>query len=538
MKKNAISKSIFFLAMLTFFYGCQCPNSKCDSSHRATESVKINIKDDPKTLDPRKSREIISVTIAKMFFEGLTRVGKNDLPELALARSVEISPDLKKYTFSLRYSEWSNGEPLTANDFVYAWRKVLDPQFLSDNAYQLYIIKNAKGVKEGKLPAEALGIKALDPMTLEIELEKPTSYFLELLAFPICFPVSQKTDELTPNWSESPSTYVCNGPFKLKEWKHQDFIAAEKNSHYWDASHVKLNHLEMVMVAEDTELKMYQKKELDWAGSPISILPIDALPELKKSVGLQTRPLLATSFIRVNVEKSLLSNKKLRKAISMAINRKEIVDDVTQGGQIPATGLVPLSLGLQQTPYFEDGNSELARALFEEGLKEEGLSSATTPPISLTYITGERNHRIAQTIQDQLQNNCGIKIGLEPIERKVYLDRLANLDYQLAMGSWVGDYNDPINFLEVFKFKKATTNNTGWENESYVELLDQSSQTMDPDARQKILAESEKLLMEEMPIIPIYHFTMLYMQNEQLKDVLLSSLGNLDFKWAHLENAK
>lgn len=531
------SKISFALLSLILVLGaCQSSNTK-SSLTKQSECVKINLKDDPKTLDPRKSREIISITIMKMFFEGLTRIGKNDQPELALARSVEISEDLKKYTFTLRYSEWSNGEPLTANDFVYAWKKVLDPQFLSDNAYQLYVIKNAKSVKEGKLPANALGIRAIDPMTLEVELENPTPYFLELMAFPIAFPVSQKTDEENPKWSESSSSYVCNGPFRLTQWKHQDLIAAEKNLFYWDASHVKLKQLELVMVAEETELKMYRKKQLDWAGSPISVLPLDALPELKKTKGMHSKPLLGTSFIRINVEKAPFNNLKMRKAVSLAVNRSEIVEHVALGGQIPATGLVPLSLSLQSTPYFKDGDLDTASALFEEALKEEGISAEEMVPITLTYITGERNHLVAQTLQQQWRQAFGIKVQLEAIERKVYLDRLGKLDYQLAMGSWIADYNDPINFLEVFKFKKATTNNTGWENPRYIQLLEESSKIMDPDERQKVLAQSERLIMEQMPIIPVYHFTMLYMQNDKLKDVVLSSLGNIDFKWAYLDNA-
>ena len=540
MKKSKILKVLVFLGTLSLFGACQMSNSKNTAAapKQAAACVKINLKADPKTLDPRKSRDMISLTIMKMFFDGLTRIGKNNQPELALARSVEISEDLKKYIFFMRYSEWSNGEPLTANDFVYAWQKVLSPSYLSDNAYQLYVIKNAKAVKEGKLPPSELGVKAIDPMTLEVELENPTPYFLELMAFPISFPVCQKVDEENPNWPESASAYVCNGPFKLKEWKHQDLLTAEKNPFYWDASHVKLNSLEMIMVAEETELKMYRKKQLDWAGSPITFLPLDALPELKKTTEMHTRPLLGTSFIRINVDKPPFNECKIRKAFSMAVQRKEIVEHITQGGQIPATGLVPLSLGLQQSPYFPDGDSALARATFEEALKEKKLSLETLGPITLIYVSGERNHLIAQAIQQQWQKACGVKIRLEAIEGKVYYDRLAKQDYQLAMASWIGDYNDPINFLEVFKYKKATTNNTGWENAKYVELLDESSRIMDPDERLKVLSQSEQLLMEEMPIIPIFHFTMLYMQNDRLKDVVVSSLGNIDFKWAYLENAK
>lgn len=536
MKKS----KIFLLCVLcSLLAACQSASVKKAQKMKAplAAAIKINLGADPQTLDPRKARDLHAVTLTKMLFEGLTRVGKNDLPELALARSVEISPDLKKYTFYMRYSEWSNGEPLTASDFVYAWKKVLDPQFLSENAQQLYLIKNAKAVKEGTLPSDALGVQAIDPMTLEVELENPTPYFLELLAFPIAFPVSQKVDEENPQWMQSASNYVCNGPFKLKEWKHQDQITTVKNELYWDAKQVRLDEIELVMVQEQTELKMYKKKELDWVGSPLSILPLEALPELKKNGEVRSKPILGTYFLRVNVDHAPFDNLKIRRAFSLAIQRSDIVTHVIQGEQSPATGLVPVSLGLQKEPYFEDGAVELAQSLLQEGLKECQLTLEQLPTIVYSYNSGERNHLIAQAIQEQWHKILGVKVRLEAVERKVLFDKLSKQDYQLAAGSWLADYHDPINFLEVFKYKKATTNNTNWENKEYTELLDHSSTIVDPDRRLEFLAQSEKILMEEMPIMPIFHYTMLYLHENGLKDVVLTSLGNLDFKWAYLENA-
>ncbi|HSX12553.1 MAG TPA: peptide ABC transporter substrate-binding protein, partial [Rhabdochlamydiaceae bacterium] len=319
--------------------------------------------------------------------------------------------------------------------------------------------------------------------------------------------------------------------------KHQDQITTEKNELYWDVKNVRLNEIEMVMVQEDTELKMYRKKQLDWVGSPLSTLSLEALPELKKNKEVHSKPILGTYFVRINVEKPPFNNLKIRQAFSLAIQRSEIVAHVTQGEQIPATGLVPLSLGLQKQPYFEDGAADQARALLQEGLKECKLTLEQLPQITYSYNAGERNHLIAQTVQEQWNKALGIKIHLESVERKVLFDKLSKQDYQLAAGSWIADYNDPINFLEVFKYKKATTNNTNWENREYVELLDHSATVLDPDRRLQVLAQGEKILMEEMPIMPIFYYTMLYVHENQLKDVVLTSLGNLDFKWAYLENA-
>lgn len=265
--------------------------------------VRINLKDEPSTLDPRKARDLSSMSITRMLFEGLTRVGKNEKAELALANDVSWTPDVKKYTFHLRDAQWSNGDPITAFDFVYAWKKVLDPNFPSDVAFQLYVIKNAKAAKEGKVQIQEVGIHALDNKTLEIDLEYPVPYFLELVAIPVFFPINSRIDQLNSQWAEGPSSFVCNGPFRLETWKHHDCIIVNKNESYWDASSVHLSKLELVMIdTEDTELKMFEKKELDWAGSPISNLPVEAIHSLKKDHTLKTKEMLGTYFIRINVE--------------------------------------------------------------------------------------------------------------------------------------------------------------------------------------------------------------------------------------------
>lgn len=222
----------------------------------------------------------------------------------------------------------------------------------------------------------------------------------------------------------------------------------------------------------------------------------------------------------------------LRRAFALAINRKDIVDHVTQGNQIPASGLVPLSLGLQKEPYFTDASLEEARKLFSNALSSLHLTKEAFPEIKLLYASSERNHLIAQALEQQWFQAFGVRIKLEATERKVYFDRLSRQDYQLASSSWIADFNDPINFLDVFRYKKGSSNNTHWENVHYSELLQRSATIVDIDERLGLLRESEKLLIEEMPILPIFYFTMLYAQQPHLQDVILSPMGTLDFKWA------
>lgn len=546
MAQLAFKIPVVLTACSLIFSSCNSPSGpqlvSADTTEKKEErekqALRINLREEPQTLDPQRGRELSSLTLMRLLFEGLTRIGPDEKPELALADELEISEDGLTYTFGLRGVTWTNGDPLSAEDFVYAWKRVLNPSFPGDNAFQLYVIKNAKAVKEGVLPAEELGVRAIDRWSLEVKLERPTPYFLELLASPVFFPINQKVDRDNPNWAENASTYVSNGPFVLDKWKHNYQLNIKKNPNYWDKQAVHLSEIQFAMVQEETELKMFEKNELDWAGSPLSTLPVDALRDLKKQGLLYTQPFLGTYFMRTNTELLPFNDQNVRKAFALAINRRAIVEHITQGNQTPATGLVPVSLDLQEEPYFRDGNVQEARILFETALRDNGWTKETFPPVTLLYAMSQRNHLIAQAVQEQWERAFGIRIRLEGIETKVYFNRVSKQDFQIASGSWIADFGDPINFLEVFKFKKASTNNTSWGNKDFARLLDRSMETRDVKQRIRLLRKSEQLIMDAMPIIPIFHYTMLYVKNEKVKGVRLSSLGNIDFKTAYIEEEK
>jgi oligopeptide transport system substrate-binding protein len=515
--------------LLILFAGCNATQENV---------VRVNIGGEPSTLDPRKARDLHSLTVAKMLFEGLTRVNENEKAELAMAEKIDVSDDGKIYTFTLRAASWSNKDPVTAHDFVYAWTKVLHPHFPADQAFQLYVIKNAKAAKEGKVSADQIGVKALDDKTLQVELQYPVPYFLDLASLPVFFPVSQKIDETNGHWAEDLRTLVANGPFVLKEWKHNDLLRIVKNTAYWDAAHVKLKEIDLMMVAENTELKMYEKGELDWAGSPLSVIPVGSLASLKEKGDLHVKPFLATYFFRTNTESEPFQQPLMRKAFALAIKRSEIVEHVTQGGQLPATSLLPPSLHAGEAPFFLDGDTKQAQLYYEQALEALGLTRETAPEISLMYVAGERNHLIAQAVQEQWRNALGVKVQLQAVERKVFFDRISKKNFQLASGSWTADFNDGMNFLEVFKYKAGGSNNTAWESPRYRELLDLALEVNEAGERKKIFHECESILMNEMPIIPLFHYTMLYAANQKIKGVVLSNLGSIDFKWAYRDEAK
>ncbi len=519
--------------LMLLSFGCQCPSKENKAS-----IVRLNIKEEPQSLDPRRVRALSSLTLVNMLFDGLMRIGKEGKSEFAVAESVNISSDLKTYTFRLKKTFWTHGDPVKPSDFAYAWKKRLSPDFPSDTAEALYVIRNAKAAKEGRVSLDEVGIRVQGERELVVELEKPTSYFLDLVAHPSWAPISERVDEENPSWMFNAESYVCNGPFYLSSWKHQEQLILNKNPTYWDAESVHLSSLQFQMLAEETELKMFENKELDWAGSPLSTLPLDALKELKYSGALKTKTGLGTDFIRVNVEVPPLSHVALRRALGLSMNRQELVEHVMQGGQLAATGLVPSCLELQKSAYFEDANTEEAKRLFEKALSELKLTRETFPELTYLYRSSERNHLVAQAIQQQWEKSLGIRVKLEAVEGKVFFSRISKQDYQLAYGNWFGDFSDPINFLEVFKSGRGGSNNTHWENSRYAELLTLSSELAAGKERQALLGEAEKILIEEMPIIPISYMSMVYVTQPYLKDVVLSSMGQIDFKWASIEKIK
>lgn len=506
-----------------------------ETSKPVVEQVlRFNLHSEPPTADPGIAEDTTSAAVTKALFDGLTRIGPEGKPVEAVAEKIDVSSDLKTYTFALRESNWSNGEPVTAHDFEYAWKRALDPKTASNYAYQLYYIKGAEKANKGEGKLEDVGVKALDDKTLQVELENPTPFFLELTAFQTYFPVNKKVVEANPNWAAEANTHLGNGPFKMEAWEHKNKLVLIKNEHYWDRDNVKLDKINFSMVEdENTELSMFENGEIDWAGSPLSSLPTDAMPALKEGGTLQVKPVGATYWYKFNTEKPPFNHVKIRKAFAYAINRQSLIDNVLQANQQPAMSAVPPTMALNPDGYFKDNDLETAKKLLSEGMTELGLT--TLPPITLSYNTSESHKKIAEAIQDQWRKNLGVEVKLENQEWKVYLETMHEGNYQVGRLGWSGDFNDPINFLELFKEKNGGNNDTRWENPKFKELLNQSATEGDPEKRKAILREAEQIMMDEMPIMPIYFYTHTWVKNEKVKGVFQDGLGAIDWKWTYIE---
>ncbi|MTW87802.1 peptide ABC transporter substrate-binding protein [Virgibacillus dakarensis] len=507
-----------------------------DEALAADQTFNINIKTEPPSLHPGKSSDTTSSSVLDQVFEGLTRVNQDGEPEKAMASDIQISDDEKTYTFTIRDDvKWSNGDPVTAQDFEYAWKWVLNPDSPdTDYAYQLYPIKNAEKAKSGEVSLDEVGITAKDDKTLVVELNQPTVYFLELTAFHTYYPLNKKVVEGNDEWAVDVSEdYVTNGPFLLESWDHKSQIVLKKNPDYWDAENVKLETINMFMIEDEaTELKMYENGELDWAGSPTGAIPLAAIPSLKQDGSLNISPKAGVYYYSFNTEVEPFTNVNIRKAFALAINRQGVVENITKGEQQPAMALVPPSIWEENKEgYFKDNDVEKAKEYLEKGMEELGIDKL--PTIKLTYNTDEGHAAIAQAVQDMWRENLGVEVELNNEEWNVFLDTMGEGNYQVGRMGWIGDFNDAINFLEIFQ-TVGGNNYTNWENKEYAELLEKSRTETDLEARKDLLRQAEEIFMDEMPLAPIYFYTNVFVHQDYVKGIQVNPVGSFNLKWGYI----
>ncbi|SEF84230.1 oligopeptide transport system substrate-binding protein [Caloramator fervidus] len=542
MKK---SKLFIVLALVlaigvSFFSGCA-------KGGQTGQTIKYNLGAEPATIDPQLNSAVDGATVIVNCFDGLTRLDANDKPIPAVAERWEISPDQLTYKFYLRKdAKWTDGQPVKAQDFVYAWQRAVDPKTAAEYAYQLWYIKNGEAISEGKMPVDQLGVKALDDYTLEVTLEGPTPYFLSLTAFPTYMPVRKDVVEKDPQgWATKPETYITNGPFKLKEWRPKDALILEKNPNWYNADKVKLQTIEMKMLEDQTSaLAAFRTGQLDYIESP----PSAEIPNLLKSGEAKVFPYLGTYFyifnLSPNAEKvdpaaaKAIKDVRVRKAINLAINRKAIVENVTKGGQIPATSFVPNGIpdadgkDFKKKDYFPaEGNVEEAKKLLAEAGYPDGKGF---PKITLIYNTSQGHQAIAMAIQDMLKKNLGINIELANQEWKVFQKTRDERNYIFARHGWIADYVDPMTFLDMW-VSNSGQNNIGYNNPEYDKKIAAAKKEADPAKRMQLLHEAEDILMNDMPLVPLYYYTNIACVKDYVKDVHKSVLGFVYFENAYIQ---
>ncbi len=539
----------------TLFIGCGSSNDGSTSSKgnsNASDTVKqelvFNLGADPETIDPTINTASEASTVILNAFECIMTLDENDNAVEGAAESVEVSDDGLVYTIKLRKDgKWSDGEPVVADNFKYSWVRALTKENAAEYAYQLYYIKNAEKYYNGEATADELGINVIDDYTLEVTLEAPTTYFPQLLAFPTYAPLREDIVSADPEgWATKPETYVTNGAFKLVQWDMKDQLVFEKNENYWNKDSIKLDKLTFKLVTDDTTAySELQAGNFDVVNS----VPTNEIEPGQEAGLVHVSPKLGTYYFGINVGKqddmaedvkTALSNKLVRQAINLAIDRQEIIDNVGKAEQVAAYSFVPEGIynpdgtEFADKEYYDpsdmDGNIKKAKELLKEAGYENGEG---LPTIELMYNSEGAHKDICQIIQENLAK-IGINIELANQEWAVFLNTRQQGGYEIARQGWIGDYSDPMTFLDLF-VTGGGNNDSGYSNPEYDALIAAAKVETDPDKRKEQLREAEDILMDDMPILPIYYYTTVMGWNENVKGIQVSVLGTVYLQGAYKE---
>lgn len=473
---------------------------------------------EPKDIDPHITTGIPEHHIQQNVFEALVSVHPETLePVPGVAESWSMSKDGKIYTFNLRKNaKWSNGEPLTAHDFVYAWTRLLKPETASEYAYQGYYIVNGKEFNTGKTKdASKLGVKAIDDHTLKVTLVNSTPFFLGLLYHHSLYPVHRKTIETHGAKWTRPENIVVNGAFTVSRWETNKIISIVPNPHYWDRAKVSLKEAHFLPIENlDTEEKMFRSGKIHVTNE----VPLEKLPHWQKDTSgvYNSNPYLGTYFYWLNVKKKPLNDKRVRKALNLAMDRERIVKLVTRGGQLAGTMFTPPgTAGYQPVPRLPSDLSRVEEA--KKLLAEAGYPGGKgMPPLEILYNTHEGHKKIAEALQQMWKQNLGVEVTLFNQEWKVYLDTMRNQQYQLARQGWIGDYNDPNTFLDLLVSDNGN-NRSGWGSKAYDALIDKAARENNHAKRLRYFQQAEDILLEELPVLPIYIYTRNYLKSRDVQ---------------------
>lgn len=453
--------------------------------------------------------------MSRNLFEGLMRYDPRTLGPLpGVAASYEMSEDGKRFVFHLREgARWSNGRPVTAHDFEWSWKRVLAPETAAQYAALLWDLEGGKAYSEGRGPADAVGVRALEDRVLEVRLSRPIPWFLDLLPFGPFIPVPREAVETHGIHWTRPENIVTNGPFHLTKWVISYQIEMKKSETYWGRDEVSLDKAVVVM-SEDahTMMRLYRAGELDWIGSDVRP-PQEYLSFLQDKKDYRTSPDLATYYYIINLREdtpaqkaSPLHSKEVRKALDMSLDKEAIATYVTRGGQRAAQTMVPdlfFEKGYKPpkgNPYDpEEARRLLARAGYGPGGKP-------FPSIEVSYNTSEGHRQVAEAIQQMWRKELGIDVQLVNQEWKVFMSNRNEGFFEICRAGWIGDFQDPYTFLSLF-LSDSDLNSSKWVNKEYDRLIDEALQHLDQEERYALYAKAEAILIDELPVIPVYFYS-------------------------------
>lgn len=501
----------FFLLFLALT-GCHF------SSPSSGKTLRMAINTCPTTWDPQRCSDFASSSLVCLLFEGLTRCGSDTKIELSLAQRIDLSPDETTYVFHLRPSVWSDGEAVKAQDFANAWMNALNPEHPSPCAYLFYPIENAENYVKGLSSKEDVGIHAIDPNTLVVKLSHPTPYFLSLTAFPTYRPSPSHV-------LKNDHAKVHNGPFSLAQELPQQSLLLKKNPSFWNAKTIELDQIHISIIPDEvTALRLFENQELDLLGGPLFPCPLDFI---EKTDSLRFIPMLASTFCTFNTSSSPFSNPHLRKAFSLAIDREELFLTLQEMGVLPAKTFLPPALFNEALPKNGD---EDPLELFHLALQELEMEKSDFQKITFFYKSQFIDKRLAQALHEQWQKRLGITFRIEQLDPKSLLQRLQEKNYDFALGSWIAQFDDPINILMRFKSKTHSKNYPVWEDEDFIENLDLAETTSHPQLRAKYLQNALHILEKANVVIPLYHWQSPLLVRPEVQNLCATSSGAILFE--------
>lgn len=511
-------------------------NNKTTASKQVlnwTESSQIS------TVDLAQATDTLSFNVLMNTQEGLYRLNSKGTPTGALATKTDISKDGKTYTINLRQGvKWTNGDEVTAQDFVYSWRRTVNPKTASQDAFYFYQVKNAQAINEGKKPINTLGIKADGKYKLTIQLTKPVSYFKKLLAWPLFYPVNKNAvDKYGKKYGTAAKYTVSDGPYKLADWtgSNKTWTLARSKT-YWDKKKVKLQKInERVTESTTTSYNLFQAGTVDE-----TLLSGEQVANNDSNKAFIKRLPTGTSRLDLNQGKiKAFKNLKIRQAFSLAIDREQLTKDVLKDGSIASKGFVPNGMGqnpktgeeFQDEAYVKSGvayNLSKAKKLLSEGFKETGNSSITA---ELLVSDTDSSKQTAEYIQNELQKLPGVKITLRTVPAVQLFTKQAAKQYDLTIQTWQSVFADPINFLDVYE-SNSSYNSQGWKNKDFDKLIDEAENEYanSPEKRWAKLVEAEKVLIEDQGTIPLYQSAKSQLLNPKVKNVVYNPAG-VPYDW-------
>ncbi len=496
---------------------------------------------EPQTIDPHIATGVPEHHVITALFEGLLTKNPYTLePEPGVAESWDISDDGLTYTFYIRPDAlWSNGDSVTAEDFRWSWERILTPALASEYSYMLYPVANAEDYNTGRISDfSQVGVKVIDPLTLEVQLRAPTPYFLQLMDHYSTYPVHRATVEAFGSYTDQLSQWsregniVSNGPFQLDEWRINSQIRVEKSNNYWDMNTVKLNAI--VFYPTDnliTEERMFR----DGLIHRTEDVPLDKVPVYlnEDPDTIVIAPYLSSYFYMVNTTKAPLDDVRVRRALSMSIDRDLLNETVLENIMSPAYFLTPPGTVGYEPPVIFGYDPEQAKALLAEAGYPNGQGF---PFFEILYNTQENHRRIAVAIQEMWRETLNIDVGIVNQEWQVYLGSVGNMNYDVARRGWVGDYVDPNTYLDMY-ITDGGNNNTGFSNARYDEImLDLAPIELEKEDRFELYTEAETILMENMPIIPIYIYQTKNLKKPDLKGAPSNIMDHYNWKYVYLES--